>query len=226
MGSGFVKEPMCMRRISGVLMPQTNDLMAQEEQKEREEHNHHSRRVAQIYGVHLADYEDMPRQTWGIPQRRLNIIVNINGESKEMAVFAMDSAVNLKIELHESSPEDVAPPVASTLLFGGLEIRNLETFEDHDVEAGSILYFTYEPGMKITLDSFMTSRYCVLWGNEQVVTAFRRLQAQDRAWEWENGDEVDYEAFCSQVFVGGSQLRPNRHHRQQWGSVFSRALVY
>ena len=140
-----MSENLCMPSLK----PQApkEDMIAQDEKKEREEYNGQVRHIAQIYGVHLPDFEDTPRQQWGIPQRRLSIIVNINGETKECAVFAKDCAVNLKIELHEGSPEDVAPPVASTLLFGGVEIRNLETFEEHDVESGSILYFTYEPGL-------------------------------------------------------------------------------
>ena len=65
----------------------------------------------------------------------------------------------------------------------------------------------------------------MLWGKEQVVTAFRRLEALDRSWEWDNGEPLDFEACCSEVFVAGSRLRPNRRDRKQYGSIFQRAVV-
>ena len=68
---------------------------------------------------------------------------------------------------------DVAPPSASILTFGGIEVSDDETPEDHGIESEAVLVLRYDTPIRVTVNGVGHSPWAV-WSSEPVGTFLAR----------------------------------------------------
>lgn len=147
------------------------------------------RRVELKYGLKI------PASTFLAPGGDDNITISlcVSGSDSQQIVRRDDCAFLLKLRLHENPPDGtiIPPPSISRLIFAEVELDNLSTYRQLDIEDGATLSLvpTDADTLHVTFDDEQTGNVeipCVLWKQELTSAALTRVTAgksQCTAWQ-------------------------------------------
>jgi len=150
------------------------------------------------YGINVPsgtlEDHNAPRSSGGCSSEESGLTLYVHysgGEQHEMTVLRTETALALKMRLHEADPEHVAPPGVAVLTFGGLELGETDTFEDHHIEHGATLFLSFEAGFTVAVPDSKalasglsgTFRAAVVWPTELAACMLRRIElSTDVSW--------------------------------------------